>query len=127
MRVEPPPIQKRNRPHWIGVYSMQDIAIFVQGEGRPTISLTQVKQDATIEELAVPAIAQAAYHAADGHECLVSLEETDEPLTPGVILTKRALKALSPSDALAIVDNLVAQILNARDHPLYALVVHRLQ
>lgn len=87
MRVEPLPIQTRNRPHWIGVYSMQDIAIFVQGEGRPTISLTQVKQDATIEELAVAAIAQGAYHVADGHECLVSLEEADEPLTPGVTLT----------------------------------------
>jgi hypothetical protein len=87
MRVEPLPIQKRNRPHWIGVYSMQDIAIFVQGEGRPTISLTQVKQDATIEALAVAAIAPGAYHAADGHECLVSLEEADEPLTPSVTLT----------------------------------------
>jgi hypothetical protein len=66
---------------------MQDIDIFVEGERCPTISLIQVKQDATIEELAVAAIAQGAYHAADGHECLVSLEEADEPLTPGVTLT----------------------------------------
>jgi hypothetical protein len=40
---------------------------------------------------------------------------------------ERALKALSPSDVLATVDDLVAQMLNARDHPLYALVVHCLQ
>jgi hypothetical protein len=40
---------------------------------------------------------------------------------------ERALKALSPSDVLATVDDLVAQILNSRDHPLYALVVHCLQ
>ena len=66
---------------------MQDIDIFVQGEGRPTISLIQVKQDATIEELAVAAIVQGAYPVADGHECLVSLEEADEPLTPSVTLT----------------------------------------
>jgi hypothetical protein len=66
---------------------MQGIDIFVQGEGRPTISLIQIKQDATIEELAVAAIAQGAYHVADGHECLVSLEEADELLTPGVTLT----------------------------------------
>ena len=45
---------------------MQDIDIFVQGEGCPTISVIQVKQDATIEELAVAAIAQGAYHAAMG-------------------------------------------------------------
>ena len=38
-----------------------------------------------------------------------------------------ALKALSPSDALATMDDLVAQILKARNHPLYALMVHRLQ
>jgi hypothetical protein len=38
-----------------------------------------------------------------------------------------SLKALSPSDVLATVDDLVAQILTARDHPLYALVVHCLQ
>jgi hypothetical protein len=37
------------------------------------------------------------------------------------------LKALSPSDALATMDDLVAQILKARNHPLYALMVHRLQ
>jgi hypothetical protein len=43
--------------------------------------------DATIEELAVVAIAQGASYAADGHGCLVSLEEADEPLTPGVTLT----------------------------------------
>ena len=66
---------------------MPDIDIFVEGERCPTISLIQVKQDATIEELAVAAIAQGADHAADGHECLVSLEEADEPLTPGVTLT----------------------------------------
>jgi hypothetical protein len=40
---------------------------------------------------------------------------------------ERALKALSPSDVLATVDDLVAQMLNARDHPLYALVVQCLQ
>ena len=40
---------------------------------------------------------------------------------------ERALLALSPSDVLATVDDLVAQILSARDHPLYALVVHCLQ
>jgi hypothetical protein len=40
---------------------------------------------------------------------------------------ERALKALSPSDVLATVDDLVAQILNAREHPLCALVVHCLQ
>jgi hypothetical protein len=40
---------------------------------------------------------------------------------------EQALKALSPSNVLATVDDLVAHILNARDHPLYALVVHCLQ
>jgi hypothetical protein len=40
---------------------------------------------------------------------------------------ERALKALSPSDVLATVDDLVAQMLNAREHPLYALVSHCLQ
>jgi hypothetical protein len=40
---------------------------------------------------------------------------------------ERALKALSPSDVLATVDDLVAQILDTRDHPLYALVVHCLR
>jgi hypothetical protein len=39
----------------------------------------------------------------------------------------RALKALSPSDVLATVDDLVSQILDAHDHPLYGLVVHCLQ
>jgi hypothetical protein len=39
----------------------------------------------------------------------------------------RALKALSPSDVLATVDDLVAQIPNAHAHPLYALVAHCLQ
>lgn len=34
----------------------------------------------------------------------------------------RALKTLSPSDVLATVDDLVAQIVNPGDHPLYALV-----
>jgi hypothetical protein len=66
---------------------MQDIDIFVQGEGRPGISLIHVKQDATIEELVVAAVSQGAYHLFDGHECLVSREEADEPLTPGVTLT----------------------------------------
>jgi hypothetical protein len=37
---------------------------------------------------------------------------------------ERALKALSPSDVLATVDNLVAQMLNAREHPLDAVVAH---
>jgi hypothetical protein len=86
MRIEPLSIQKRRRPQWAGVYRMQDIEIFVQAEGRPTISLIQVKQDATIEELAVAAIVQRAYPVADGHACLVFLEEADEPLTPGVTL-----------------------------------------
>jgi hypothetical protein len=40
---------------------------------------------------------------------------------------ERALKALSPGDVLATVDDLVAQILDAHDHPLYGLVVHCLQ
>jgi hypothetical protein len=40
---------------------------------------------------------------------------------------ERALKALSPSDVLASVDDLVAQIPEAQDHPLYALVAHCLQ
>jgi hypothetical protein len=66
---------------------MQDIGIFVQGDGHPTISLIQAKQEATSEEPAAAAIAQGAYHTADGHACLVSLEEADEPLTPGVTLT----------------------------------------
>jgi hypothetical protein len=66
---------------------MQGIDILVQGEGRPTIGLIQVKQDATIEALAAAAIAQGAYPMADGHACLMSLEEVDEPLTPGVTLT----------------------------------------
>jgi hypothetical protein len=59
---------------------MQDSDHFVQGEGRSTISLMQVKQDAIIEELSVAAIMQGAYHAANGHACLASLEEADEPL-----------------------------------------------
>jgi hypothetical protein len=87
MRVEPLSIQKRHRPQWAGAYRMQDIEIFVQAEGRPTISLIQVKQDATTEELAAAAIVQGAYPVADGHAYLVSLEEADEPLTPGVTLT----------------------------------------
>jgi hypothetical protein len=37
---------------------------------------------------------------------------------------ERALKALSPSDVLATVDDLGAQMLNAREHPLSALVAH---
>ena len=36
----------------------------------------------------------------------------------------RALKALSPSDVLATEDNLVAQMLDARHHPVYELVAH---
>src|SRR5919197_4614909 len=87
MRVEPLSIQQPNRPQWAGAYRMQGIEIFVQAEGRPTISLMQVKQDATIEERAVAAIAQGAYPVADGHTCLVFLEEADEPRTPGVTLT----------------------------------------
>jgi hypothetical protein len=66
---------------------MQDIEVFVQADGRPTISRIQVKQAATIEERAVAAIAQGACPVADGHAYLVSLEEVDEPFTPGVTLT----------------------------------------
>jgi hypothetical protein len=66
---------------------MPDIDILVQGEGRPTISLIQVKQDATIEEPVVAAIVQGADPMAAGHACLMSLEEADEPLTPGVMIT----------------------------------------
>ena len=40
---------------------------------------------------------------------------------------ERALKALSPSDVLTTGDDLVSQIMDARDHPLYALVAHCLQ
>lgn len=35
---------------------------------------------------------------------------------------EQALKGLSPSDVLATVDDMVAQIVDARDHPLHALV-----
>jgi hypothetical protein len=87
MRVEPLPIQKCHRPHWAGVGSMPDINILVQGECRPTISFIRGTQDASIEQPAVLAIAHGASHAADGHECLASLAEADEPLTPGVTLT----------------------------------------
>jgi hypothetical protein len=66
---------------------LQGIEIVVQAEGRPTISLIQVKQDAATEALAAAAIVQEAYPVADGHAYLVSLEEVDEPLTPGVTLT----------------------------------------
>ena len=38
----------------------------------------------------------------------------------------RALKALSPSDVLATVDDLVAQMLNGRRHPVHELVAHYL-
>jgi hypothetical protein len=55
---------------------MQDIEIFVQAEGRPTISLIQGKQDAATAALAAAAIVH-----------FVSLEEADEPLTAGVTLT----------------------------------------
>jgi hypothetical protein len=40
---------------------------------------------------------------------------------------EHALRTLSPSDVLATVDDLVSQILTARDHPLCALGVHCLQ
>jgi hypothetical protein len=66
---------------------LQGIEIFVQAEGRPTISLIQVKQDAATKALAAAAIVQEAYPVADGHVYLVSLEEADEPLTPGVTPT----------------------------------------
>jgi hypothetical protein len=39
---------------------------------------------------------------------------------------ERALKALSSSDVLATVDDLVAQMPNPHHHPVYALVVHGL-
>ena len=39
----------------------------------------------------------------------------------------RALKALSPGDVLAAVDDLAAQILDARHHPLYDLVAYCLR
>lgn len=39
----------------------------------------------------------------------------------------RALQALSPSDVLATVDDLVAQIVDRRRHPLYDLVAHCLR
>ena len=39
----------------------------------------------------------------------------------------RALKALSPSDVLATVDDLAARIPDARHHPLYDLVAHCLR
>jgi hypothetical protein len=66
---------------------MQDIEIFVQAEGRPTISLIQGKQDAATAALAAAAIVHEAYSVADGHAYFVSLEEADEPLTAGVTLT----------------------------------------
>ena len=37
---------------------------------------------------------------------------------------EQALQALRPSEVLATVDALVAQLVNAREHPLYALVAH---
>jgi hypothetical protein len=40
---------------------------------------------------------------------------------------EHALKALSPSDVLDTVDDVVVQIPNPHDHPLYALVVRCLQ
>jgi hypothetical protein len=39
----------------------------------------------------------------------------------------RALKALSPSDVLATVEDLVAQLLEARHHPVDELVAHGLR
>ena len=65
---------------------MQEIDIFVQHEGHHGISIIHVKQDATIEELAVAAIAQGPSHGADSHEYQVSLEETEEALAPGTTL-----------------------------------------
>jgi hypothetical protein len=110
---------------------MQDINIFVQGEGRPTISLIQAKLEATIEELAAAAIAQGTHHAADGHK-VSSLphplsHDTDARAELNEARHARVLKALSPGDVLATVDDLVSQILDARHHPLYDLVVHCLQ
>jgi hypothetical protein len=40
---------------------------------------------------------------------------------------QHALKALSASDVLAAVDDLVSQIPDAHDHPLYTLVAHCLR
>ena len=40
---------------------------------------------------------------------------------------EHALKALSPSDVLATVDDLVSQIVDAHDHSLHALVEHCLR
>ena len=40
---------------------------------------------------------------------------------------ERAVKALSPGDVLATVDDMVSQILDAHDHPLYDLVIHCLR
>jgi hypothetical protein len=40
---------------------------------------------------------------------------------------EHALKTLTPSAVLGAVDNMVSQIVDAHDHPLYALVAHCLQ
>jgi hypothetical protein len=40
---------------------------------------------------------------------------------------EHALKTLSPRAVLATVDDLVSQIVDAHDHPLYALVTHCLR
>jgi hypothetical protein len=40
---------------------------------------------------------------------------------------ERALKALSPDDVLTAVDDMVSQILDSHNHPLYELVVHCLR
>jgi hypothetical protein len=44
MRVEPLPVHELDRPHWAGAYHMQDIEIFVRGEGHPTISLLRINR-----------------------------------------------------------------------------------
>jgi hypothetical protein len=55
-----------------------------------------------------------------GHDMAVQAECNEERY-------ECALKALSPGDVLATVDDMVSQILDAHDHPLYGLVVHCLQ
>ena len=65
---------------------MQEIDIFVQSEGSSAITIMKVRQDATVRELVAAAVAQGAYHVADGDELQVSLEEADEPLAPSATL-----------------------------------------
>jgi hypothetical protein len=55
-----------------------------------------------------------------GHDIATEAEFNEERY-------ERALKALSPSDVLATVDDMVSQILDSHDHPLYDLVVYCLQ